>query len=85
MVAIVSGAGLGVSLGSLALLGSRGQLGQAAFGANRERVYVNIATGNLVVQDQDALLGGVGPNAVIAASPTTPWPVPATSTTAWAT
>lgn len=56
MVAIVGGNSLGLELSSLATLsrfGSRGAWGQAEVGGMREKVYVNAATGNLVVQHQD--------------------------------
>jgi len=64
MVAIVSGNSLGVSLGSLETLGQRGVLGQADSGRNGERVYVNAATGNLVLQDQDDRLVARGLDSV---------------------
>lgn len=60
MVAIVSGNTLGLNLGSLASLGSGGQFGNAALGQSGERTYVNIATGNLVLQEMDSALFGVG-------------------------
>ncbi|HEY4079574.1 MAG TPA: LysM peptidoglycan-binding domain-containing protein [Burkholderiaceae bacterium] len=63
MVAIVSGNSLGLSLSSLATLGRNGGLGDASVGRNGERAYVNIATGNLVVQDVDARLVGIGSDA----------------------
>lgn len=56
MAAIISGDTLGLSLSSLHLLGERGRIGEAALGRSGERAYVNIATGNLVLQDQDNLL-----------------------------
>lgn len=62
MVAIVSGNSLGLNLGSLAVLGTNGRIGNAAQGHNGEGAYVNAATGNLVLQDLDGLLMGVGPN-----------------------
>ncbi|MGD7148908.1 hypothetical protein ACQCR7_19805, partial [Ralstonia pseudosolanacearum] len=60
MVAIVSGNNLGLNLGSLAVLGNNGHIGTPTQGRNGERAYVNASTGNLVLQDQDALLAGVG-------------------------
>ena len=60
MVAIVSGNSIGLNLSSLATLGQRGVIGNSASGRNGEQVYVNIATGNLVVQDRDDRLVGVG-------------------------
>ncbi|AXW18982.1 hypothetical protein CJO85_07415 [Ralstonia solanacearum] len=60
MVAIVSGNNLGLNLGSLAVLGNNGHIGTPTQGRNGERAYVNASTGNLVLQDRDALLAGVG-------------------------
>jgi YD repeat-containing protein len=56
MVAIVSGSGLGLSTSSLSTLGQRGLIGTASQGNNGEQAFVNIATGNLVLQDRDDLL-----------------------------
>jgi YD repeat-containing protein len=60
MVAIVSGNSLGLSLSSLAILGQRGQLGTAGQGRSGEQSFVNIANGNLVLQDRDDVLMGRG-------------------------
>ncbi|QSI28274.1 LysM peptidoglycan-binding domain-containing protein [Variovorax sp. RKNM96] len=60
MVAIVSGNSLGLSLGSLATLGQRGLIGTAGQGRNGEQSFVNIANGNLVLQDRDDVLLGRG-------------------------
>ncbi|RQP26682.1 putative Ig domain-containing protein [Piscinibacter terrae] len=60
MVAIVSGNSLGLSLTSLVTLGNQGGVGSAGQGRNGEQAYVNVANGNLVVQDQDERLVGVG-------------------------
>jgi len=60
MVAIVSGNSLGLSLGSLATLGGRGGVGSAQQGRNGESAYVNVANGNLVLQDLDDRLVGRG-------------------------
>ncbi|WP_454056445.1 LysM peptidoglycan-binding domain-containing protein [Cupriavidus sp. Marseille-Q8015] len=60
MVAIVSGNSLGLNLTSLNTLGQRGVLGNAAQGRSGEQAFVNIATGNLVLQDRDDRLVGVG-------------------------
>ena len=60
MVAIVSGNTLGVSLTSLATLGNQGTIGKAAHGNTGEQVYVNVSSGNLVVQDRDDQLLGRG-------------------------
>ncbi|WP_225548412.1 DUF6531 domain-containing protein [Chromobacterium violaceum] len=58
MVAVVTGAGLGLHNGSLAALGASGPLGAAAFGRGGERVYVNAGNGNLILQHQDEFLAG---------------------------
>ncbi|WP_420997910.1 LysM peptidoglycan-binding domain-containing protein [Cupriavidus sp. 30B13] len=60
MVAIVSGNSLGLNLTSLATLGQRGLIGNASQGRNGEQSYVNIVTGNLVLQDRDDGLVGLG-------------------------
>lgn len=53
MVAIVAGNSLGLSLTSLATLGQRGVSGSAEAGRNGQQAYVNVANGNLVLQNQD--------------------------------
>ena len=63
MVALVTGGGLGLNLGSGSVLGGAGVGGSAAFGRQSDRVYVNAANGNLVVQTRDELLAGRGPDA----------------------
>lgn len=60
MVAIVSGNSLGLSLTSMATLGQRGLFGTATQGQSGERAYVNIANGNLVLQDLDDQLVSQG-------------------------
>lgn len=50
MVAVVTGAGLGLSGASSSVLGTGGQLGVALTGRGGEGVTVNARTGNLVVQ-----------------------------------
>ena len=62
MVAIVSGYNLGLNFSSLAALGRNGQFGVSTLGNNRERSYVNVSTGNLVLQDMDTTLIGLGVN-----------------------
>ena len=60
MVAIVSGNSLGLSLTSLGALGQSGTSGSASQGRSGGAAYVNIANGNLVLQDQDDRLVGRG-------------------------
>ena len=60
MVSIVSGNALGLGFTSLATLGQQGSSGTAPQGRSGEKVTVNVASGNLVLQDQDELLASVG-------------------------
>jgi len=60
MVAIVSGNSLGLSLTSFATLGQRGVIGTAGQGRSGEQAFVNIATGNLILQDLDDRMQGRG-------------------------
>ncbi len=62
MVAMISGNSLGLSLSSLSKLGNDGVSGVADLG--REKAYINIANGNLVLQDQDSFLQAIGLDAV---------------------
>jgi len=64
MVAIIGGNGLGLNESSLASLGrfGAGQTGSAAQGQSGERAYVDASNGNLVLQDADGLLAGLGPD-----------------------
>ena len=64
MVAVVSASGLGLNTGSWAVLGGLGATGAASFGRNSDGVYVNAATGNLVIQGRDELLSALGPDAM---------------------
>ncbi|WP_080437956.1 LysM peptidoglycan-binding domain-containing protein, partial [Burkholderia ubonensis] len=65
MVAIVTGQGLGLQVSSALGLGNSGVLGNASFGQTGERIYVNAANGNLMLQDRDQLLLGRGVNGAI--------------------
>ena len=62
MVSIVSGHGTGLFNTSRDLLGAAGELGRAQYGRNGERVTINAANGNLVIQDGDEHLVGLGQN-----------------------
>lgn len=62
MVAIVSGSSLGLGLSSLGTLGLAGTFGNATLGRTGEQAYVNVATGNLVVQRRDDVVMGHGEN-----------------------
>lgn len=58
MVAVVSGSGLGLFGSSASVLG--GVQGNASLGRGTERLYINSATGNLVVQSVDESLAALG-------------------------
>ncbi|BBB62227.1 hypothetical protein UNDKW_3954 [Undibacterium sp. KW1] len=60
MVAIVSGNSTGLNLASSSNLGQRGNLGSASQGKTGEQSIVNIATGNLILQDKDGFLASRG-------------------------
>src|SRR4051812_29679221 len=60
MVAVVSGSGLGLFGSSASTLGGAGISGNSILGRGRDRVYVNSATGNLIVQSQDEFLSALG-------------------------
>lgn len=60
MVAAVSGAGLGLFGSAVSALGGAGVGGNAGLGRGSDRVFVNTATGNLVVQSQDEVLSALG-------------------------
>src|SRR5262245_41756424 len=60
MVAIVSGSGLGLFRSSVSSLGQSGVAGDPRAGRGGDQVYVNSATGNLIVQGQDEILRSLG-------------------------
>lgn len=68
MVAVVTGNGLGLQRTSGFVLGSGGSLGDTATGRLGSNVTVNAATGNLIIQNQDELLVGKGPDSVFSRS-----------------
>src|SRR3954467_1201655 len=62
MVAIVSGNGFGLNNTSAGVLGQSGLFGNAALGNSKEAAYVNVANGNLLLQDTDDFLAAQGFN-----------------------
>jgi YD repeat-containing protein len=62
MVAVLTNLGLGLANASSRLLGLRGMLGDPTQGRVGEQVYVNAASGNLVIQHRDDVLIGRGPD-----------------------
>ncbi|OEZ54738.1 DUF4214 domain-containing protein [Duganella sp. HH105] len=62
MVAIVSGNGFGLSTGSSSTLGQAGVFGNPNLGNNTDGAYVNVANGNLVLQNQDDFIASLGVN-----------------------
>ncbi|WP_124553271.1 RHS repeat protein [Methylophilus methylotrophus] len=62
MVAIVTGNGVGLGKSSSEVLGQGGQLGLGQLPGVAGNAYVNAATGNLIIQRQDELLIGRGPD-----------------------
>ncbi|MEM8696559.1 MAG: LysM peptidoglycan-binding domain-containing protein [Pseudomonadota bacterium] len=66
MVAIVTGQGLGLEHSSAWVLGSAGQIGEAAVGRANDNVYVNAATGNLVISNTDEILSARGGDIALA-------------------
>lgn len=66
MTAIFTGANFGFGRSSVASLGGLGVIGTASTGRGGEEVYVNAATGNLVLQKRDEFVSGRGPDASVA-------------------
>jgi len=60
MVAVITGENLGLSNSSLSELGNNGPGGSANLGRSREQVYINSATGNLVIRGRDEFLTSTG-------------------------
>ena len=60
MVAIVSGNGAGILNTSAGTLGQGGVFGNATNGNSKDSVYINIANGNLLMQDQDDCIDARG-------------------------
>ena len=69
MVAIVTGAGLGLDTSSEKVFAAVGQqggvLGNSTFNRYGENVTVNAATGNLMIDRTDEVLIGVGPDDIV--------------------
>lgn len=62
MVGIVCGNGTGLLNTSASVLGEQGLFGNAATGQNKEKAYVNVANGNLILKDHDDFLASIGVN-----------------------
>ena len=60
MSAVISGNGLGLFNSSAAMLGGQFDPGKPSLGQASEQVFVNAATGNLVIQGKDEQVKGLG-------------------------
>jgi YD repeat-containing protein len=65
MVSIFTGLGSGFERGSAAQLGSAGLLGSGTLGRSGEQLSVNAATGNLLINQRDEFLVGLGRDASV--------------------
>ena len=65
MVAVIAGQGTGLERSSAFVIGSAGQVGSAASGRAGDNVFVNAASGNLVIQNTDEMLLGLGQDDVL--------------------
>lgn len=65
MVAIFAGRGGGLETQSGAVLGRAGVLGNSAFGRSGLQLYVNATNGNFVASQNDTMLVGRGPDALV--------------------
>ncbi|WP_082697758.1 DUF6531 domain-containing protein [Novosphingobium fuchskuhlense] len=65
MVAIFTGGSVGLERSSVTKLGALGVMGDAVQGRSGDSVFVNGATGDLVIEKQDEFLVGLGPDVSI--------------------
>src|SRR5262245_17769310 len=66
MASIITGPGLGLYPSSLNVLGLSNGNPLVGRSGQSDRVYVNSATGNLVIQSQDEFLASLGPDLSLA-------------------
>ena len=65
MVAIFTGLGSGLERGSGTVLGSAGLFGSSGFGRGGEDLFLNAANGNVVINQQDEFVSGMGLDAAV--------------------